>query len=87
MPRAVLTRAAELVEQLHSADITETVKEIAEKSPESVKKESFEQMSLFDDSSDHEIVEELAAVDLTTVTPLEALNLLFKLQNEIKNRV
>ncbi len=87
VPKDVLKRAKELSEQLHSADITETVKEIAQKSPETVKNESFEQMSLFDESTDHDIVEELAAVDLTSVTPIEALNLLFKLQNEIKNRV
>ncbi|MBR6230921.1 MAG: DNA mismatch repair protein MutS [Lachnospiraceae bacterium] len=86
VPDKVLNRAKELVEQLLDADITETVKEIASNAPDAVREEAYEQLSLFDHSSDREIINELASADLTATTPIEALNMLYRLQNEIKTR-
>ena len=86
VPDKVLNRAKELVEQLLDVDITETVKEIASNAPDAVREEAYEQLSLFDHSSDREIINELASADLTATTPIEALNLLYRLQNEIKTR-
>ena len=44
------------------------------------------QMSLFDTISDDDIIEELRNVDIGNLTPLEALNKLYELQNKVKNR-
>ena len=44
------------------------------------------QMSLFDTVKDDDILEELKSVDLSNMTPIDALNKLYELQNKIKNR-
>ena len=43
-------------------------------------------MSLFDTVKDDAILTELKELDISNVTPLEALNILYGLQNKIKNR-
>jgi len=44
------------------------------------------QMSLFDTMGDDTIIEELRNVDLSNMTPIDALNKLYELQNKVKNR-
>lgn len=44
------------------------------------------QMSLFDTVQDNDIVEEIKELDLTNLTPMEAMNILYNLQNKIRNR-
>ena len=44
------------------------------------------QMSLFDTVQDNDIIEELKGIDIGNLTPMEALNTLYNLQNKIKNR-
>ena len=43
-------------------------------------------MSLFDTVKDDDILEELKNVYLSNITPIDALNKLYELQNKIKNR-
>ena len=43
-------------------------------------------MSLFDVVQDDDILEELKNIDLSNITPIDALNTLYSLQNKIKNR-
>ena len=43
-------------------------------------------MSLFDTLGDDTIIEELRNVDLSNMTPIDALNKLYELQNKVKNR-
>lgn len=43
-------------------------------------------MSLFDTVKDDDIIDELRNADVGNMTPLEALNKLYELQNKIKNR-
>ena len=45
-----------------------------------------EQISFFDAVKDEDVLEELKNVDITTMTPLDALNTLYRLQNKLKNR-
>ena len=45
------------------------------------------QMSLFDTVQDNDIVEEIKNLDMTNLTPMEAMNILYNLQNKIKNRL
>jgi DNA mismatch repair protein MutS len=44
------------------------------------------QMSLFDTINDDDIIRELREVDISNLTPLDALNKLFELQSKVKNR-
>ena len=43
-------------------------------------------MTLFDAINENDIIEELQNLDLGSMTPIEGLNYLFKIQNELKNR-
>ena len=43
-------------------------------------------MSLFDAVSDEDLLEDLMSIDVTTLTPVEALNEIYNLQNKWKNR-
>lgn len=43
-------------------------------------------MSLFDTNPDNDIIEEIKNLDITGITPVEALNKLYDLQNQVKNR-
>ena len=44
------------------------------------------QMSLFDTVKDEDVLKELQDIDISTLTPLDALNTLYRLQNKLKNR-
>ena len=89
VPEAVITRAKELLLELSDADITEKIQEISSvKKPKAVpvQKIDVNQMSLFDTVKDEDVLKELREVDISVMTPLEALNLLNSLQGKLKNR-
>lgn len=93
VPDIVIDRAKEIVEQLSDNDITEKVQSIAvdvkNDSRKAVKKYDevdLAQMSLFDTVKDEDVLEELKEIDVTNLTPLDALNTLYRLQNKLKNR-
>ena len=44
------------------------------------------QMSLFDTVTDEDVLEEIKSLDVSSMTPLDALNTLYKLQNKLINR-
>ncbi len=44
------------------------------------------QMSLFDTVKDDDVIEEIKDLDLGHLTPIDALNTLYQLQNKLKNR-
>lgn len=93
VPDSVIARAKELVNELSDADISQKAKEIAQydkKKPDEkyIRKNELEvnQMSLFDTAKDDDIVDEINSLDIGNMTPIDALNTLYKLQNKIKNR-
>ncbi len=43
-------------------------------------------MSFFETTDDDTVLKELETVDITTLTPVDALNELYRLQNMLKNR-
>jgi DNA mismatch repair protein MutS len=45
-----------------------------------------DQMSLLDTVSDADVLQELQELDVSNLTPIEALNTLYRLQNKLKNR-
>lgn len=93
IPDTVIIRAKEIAQELSNADISARAKEIASSLEPAVKNKNFKandleaaQMSLFDTVKDDDILEELKGLDVANMTPIDALNTLYKLQNKLKNR-
>ena len=93
VPDTVIQRAKELVLQLSDADITQKVHDIEVRQGNPARRKApkydevdMEQMSLFDAVKDDDILAELKELDISNMTPLDALNELNRLQNKIKNR-
>ena len=92
VPDSVINRAKELVSELSNADITAKAKEIAANMTpgNSIKgvndNVELHQMSLFDTVKEDDIITEIEELDLGTMTPIDALNHLYKIQNKLRNR-
>lgn len=92
VPDMVIDRAKEIVEQLSDNDITEKVQSIEvhvkgeKRKPVKYDEVDLEQISLFDTVKDEDIIQELQEIDVSNLTPVEALNTLYRLQNKLKNR-
>lgn len=91
VPDSVIDRAKEIVEELIANDITAGTRKLVVDNSSRKKKEKLDevdlaQMSLFDTVKDDDIIDELRNADVGNMTPLEALNKLYELQNKIKNR-
>ncbi len=91
VPDSVIERARELAEQLSDADITETVKDMAgvkktKKKVPHYDEVDMRQMTLFDTAKDDDILQELKDIDVSNLTPVDALNTIYRLQNKLKNR-
>jgi len=93
VPDMVIDRAKEIVEQLSDNDITERVQNIEvdhtrgeRRKPVHYDEVDLEQISLFDTVTDEDVVRELKEIDVSNLTPVDALNTLYRLQNKLKNR-
>ncbi len=96
VPDSVIDRADEIVSELSDNDITCNLTAIAEESQarligrgRGVKRYDevdLNQMSLFETLKDDDILSEIRELDLSHMTPMDAMNHLYKFQNEIKNR-
>lgn len=91
VPASVIERAKVIVDELSDNDITEKIGKIkdAPAKAEKQKKNDDEienQMTLFDFMGDDDVIEEIRRLDLSNMTPMEAINTLYKLQSEVKER-
>ena len=93
IPDSVIERAKEIVVKLVDADISAKAKEIAKNCKPAKNNKQFDsenvdatQISLFDTVKDDDILTEIKELDISNLTPIDALNTLYKLQNKIKNR-
>ena len=92
VPEMVIDRAKEISRQLSDNDITEKVQSITVNTDAAPKKQKhydevdLAQFSLFDTVKDEDVLEELKNVEISTMTPLDALNTLYRLQNKLNNR-
>ena len=93
VPDTVISRAKEISEQLSDADITTKVREMSVQGQETKGKQTkkmdvvdMAQMSLFDTVTDHDVIEELKTMDISHMTPMDAMNALYQLQNKLNNR-
>ena len=91
VPDSVIERAKVLVEELTNADITEKVQEITaeqtrKQKPRKYDQVDMDQMSLLDTVKDEDVLKELQEIDVSNLTPIDALNTIYRLQNKLKNR-
>ncbi len=94
VPQVVLERAKELVQELSDADITVRAKEIAgiqaqhakSKRVQKMDEVDLTQLTLFDTVKEDDIIKELQEMELSSMTPIDALNTLYRLQTSLKNR-
>lgn len=94
VPDSVINRAKELVEELVSSDLTAKTREIAQISlkpgvhrtvpkPDEVE---MAQLTLFDTVREDDIIKEIKNMELAAMSPIDALNTLYRLQTKLNNR-
>ncbi|MBR6238461.1 MAG: DNA mismatch repair protein MutS [Lachnospiraceae bacterium] len=94
VPDIVIGRAKEIVSQLVDNDIIDKIQSIEVfgnqdnkgKKDEHYDQVDLTQMSLFATTTDEDVLKELKELDISNLTPLDALNTLYKLQNSLNNR-
>lgn len=87
LPGEVLGRAKEILRTLeNNEDLTKSNREVAATRRKRDAEESSLQLKMFDETSLHDsLFKELLTIDLLTMTPLEALNYMYKLQQRVRN--
>ena len=83
VPDTIINRAKELLKELNDTDIALNPNKKINKIETTTENS---QIAMFDTLKDDDILDELKNMDLSSMTPLEAINTLFTLQNKIKNR-
>ena len=96
VPDMVIDRAKEIAQNLSEYDIASKVQEMLSGKEKTSVKESkkvkhydevdLAQMSLFDTVRDEDVIKELESIEISNMTPMDALNTLYRLQNQLKNR-
>ena len=96
VPEMVIDRAKVIAAQLQDNDITEKIQAISvdnggdgkgkHQKTKHLDEVDLGQMSFFETVSDEDVIKELMDVEITALTPIDALNTLYKLQNKLKNR-
>lgn len=91
VPEIVINRAKEICEELEQADLSNITRnlDVAHSAKRKTKKPDeldLAQISLFDTVKDDDIIEEIRNLNISTLTPLDALNKLYEIQNKITNR-
>ena len=94
LPDEVIDRANRIVTQLCENDIVDLAKNIAVEGQTTQSRKQTKplddvdkaQMSFFDTISDDAIIDELRLLDISHMTPLEAMNALNELQVKVRNR-
>jgi DNA mismatch repair protein MutS len=76
VPKSVISRANKVLSDL-----------IAGKAPEAKRRSAPEPMDMqvsFESAAENEVIERIRKADINTMTPLEALNLLYSLKKEVQ---
>lgn len=91
LPEEVVSKAKEILKKLEESDINKNMKdniddEVALSScDKNGTQENPMQLSLFDYKS-NEIISDIKGIDILNITPIEAMNQLYKLYEKVKNR-
>ena len=92
VPDIVINRAKEIVAELCDNDITEKIQNITigikndNKKSALPKDEDLDQLSLFDTVKDEDIINEIKELDISNLTPIDALNTLDRFKRKLLNR-
>lgn len=92
VPDIVINRAKEIVAELCDNDITEKIQNITIGTKNDGKKnilpkdEDLDQLSLFDTVKDEDIINEIKELDISNLTPIDALNTLDRFKRKLLNR-
>ena len=94
VPDMVIDRAGEIASSLALQDISSVVESITTNDQSNAKTKKVTrpdevdsgQLSFFDLVSDEDVLKEIEDIDISNLTPLDALNTLYRLQNKVKNR-
>ena len=92
VPDIVINRAKEIVAELCDNDITEKIQNITINNKADTKKsvlpkdEDLDQLSLFDTVKDEDIINEIKELDISNLTPIDALNTLDRFKRKLLNR-
>ena len=94
VPESVIARAKELVEELVASDLTSKTREIAEVSANITSRKAvakpdeveLRQLTLFDTVREDDIIKEIKELELGRMTPIDALNTLYRFQTKLNNR-
>ena len=94
VPDMVIDRAKEIASSLALQDISSVIEAISSGDQSSAKSKKVTkpdevdsgQLSFFDLVSDEDLLKEIEDIDISNLTPLDALNTLYRLQNKVKNR-
>ncbi|MBO4373536.1 MAG: DNA mismatch repair protein MutS [Lachnospiraceae bacterium] len=92
VPSSVIERARVIVDELSDNDITQRIERVGappirEASGKKKKDNGLEnQMTLFDFMGYDLVIDEIKKLDLSNMTPMEAMNTLYKLQSEVNDR-
>ena len=93
VPESVIERAKVIADELSENDISDVVSNLAVESGTTTKNSKkkldemdISQISLFDTVKDDDIIEEIKELDLSNLTPIDAMNKLYQIQSKIKNR-
>ena len=81
LPEEVLSRARTIVDSLNENDIAAVTDKIAFREKIEEKLQSFEGMTI--SSNEAEVITDLKNMDVTKITPLEAMNILFEYHNKV----
>ena len=93
VPARVLTRASEIATELTGNDLALKTKHLSHPDENSEPDEfgheelSSHQFSLFSMSGNEDIITELRDLDLARLTPIDAINKMYQLQQKIKDRI
>ncbi|MBP3736221.1 MAG: DNA mismatch repair protein MutS, partial [Lachnospiraceae bacterium] len=94
VPEIVTDRAMEIASQLTDNDITEKMAQIGPAAGAAEKKTAgkqhydevdLSQMSFLSTVSEDDIIRQIKEADIPSMTPMDALNLLYRLQNDLSN--
>ena len=82
LPNKVIKRANAILKKLNAADITKKTKKLADEAKEA-SEEMAVQIDMFN-VQETQIIDEINKIDVMALTPIQALQTLFDLQNKIK---
>ncbi len=82
LPNKVIKRANAILKKLNAADINKKTKKLADEAKQA-EEETSTQLDMFN-IKENQVIDEINKIDVMSLTPIQALQTLFDLQNKIK---